>query len=260
MLVAVHSSARQQGVALAIVVWFVAAMSLLVVGIVSHARVDTRMAQLHVARAKAAAAGDGAIQLMLAERLLTESSAIAGPGLLQGNYQLGVSGVSVTLYPAAGFINLKVAPQKVLVALFQTVGQVSEGEANFLADNVVKWRAGLPNTDNKLSRVKNFQSIEDLLRIEGMSRSLFDAMRDYIAVGNWSGTGTDWAVAPEVLLQVLEETNPGEVDAVLRRRDKLSASQVPRKQMGEGSYQEAIGQTPWLAMAIRRGCGGDGYQ
>ena len=44
----------QSGVALAIVVWFLAAMSLLVSGIVFQAKVDTRMAQLHVARAKAA--------------------------------------------------------------------------------------------------------------------------------------------------------------------------------------------------------------
>jgi hypothetical protein len=30
--------------------------------------------------------------------------------------------------------------------------------------------------------------------------------------------------------------------------------------MGRGSYQELIVQTPWLAMATGRGCGGAGYQ
>ena len=34
---------KQEGVALALVVWFIAGMSLLVAGIVSHARVDSRM-------------------------------------------------------------------------------------------------------------------------------------------------------------------------------------------------------------------------
>ena len=52
---------RQRGVALGIVVWFIAGMALLVSGIVSEARVDTRMAQLHYFRAQAAAAADGAI-------------------------------------------------------------------------------------------------------------------------------------------------------------------------------------------------------
>ena len=35
---------RQSGVALAIVVWFIAGMTLLVSGIVSEAKIDTRMA------------------------------------------------------------------------------------------------------------------------------------------------------------------------------------------------------------------------
>ena len=69
----------QAGVALAIVLWFIAGMSLLVAGIVSQARVDTHMAQLHVARAKVVAAGDGAIRLRLAE-LLTARGSPAGEG------------------------------------------------------------------------------------------------------------------------------------------------------------------------------------
>jgi general secretion pathway protein K len=236
VLGAVGSAARQQGVALAIVVWFIAGMSLLVVGIVSHARVDTRMAQLHVARAKAVAAGDGAIQLMLADQLLTASAATAaaGSGLLRGNYQLGSSEVLVTLVPAAGFINLDSAPQKVLAALFQAVGQLPEGEANFLADNVVKWRGALSGIDKKPARVRKFQSTEDLLQVEGMSRTMFDALRDYIVVGKWGGTATDWTLAPEFLLQILEQTNPGEMDAVGSRRDNMTGSSFARGAGGRG--------------------------
>jgi general secretion pathway protein K len=254
VMVAVGSTARQQGVALAIVVWFIAGMSLLVVGIVSQARVDVRMAQLHVARAKAVAAGDGAIQLMLTERLLTKSSATAGSGLLQDNYQLGESEVSVTLHPAAGFINPNSAPQKVLAALFRTVGQVPEGEANFLADNVIKWRGSLAGTDRKQAWVRRFQSIEDLVQVEGMSRTLFDSMRDYVVVGNRGGTVTDWTIAPEVLLQVLEETNPGEIDAVRRRRDKMTgysfASAAGEQGTLSGTYRAdavvSYGDQAWL--------------
>ena len=76
------SGMRERGVALAIVVWFIAGMSLLVAGIVSHARVDTQMAQLHVARAKAAAAGDGAIQLMMAD-LVTGALTQGGGGVFK---------------------------------------------------------------------------------------------------------------------------------------------------------------------------------
>ena len=56
----------QRGVALGVVVWFIAGMALLVSGIIAEARIDTRMAQIHYFRAQAAAAGDGAINLALA--------------------------------------------------------------------------------------------------------------------------------------------------------------------------------------------------
>ena len=157
---------RQQGVALAIVVWFIAGMSLLVAGIVSHARVDTRMAQLHMARAKVVAAGDGAIRLMLADRLLLEDAVASEGDVLAGEYWLGNSKISVTLYPAAGLVDLNTAPQPVLAGLFSIVGQVSEGDANFLADNVVKWRGVSVGVDNTKRAGNRLRSIEDLLRVE----------------------------------------------------------------------------------------------
>ena len=97
---------RQRGVALPLVVWFIAGMSLLVAGMVSLARQDTKMAQLHLARAKAVAAGDGAVQLMLAERLMAETPVAADSGLLQDNFRLGDASValfaSVVLLPPPG--------------------------------------------------------------------------------------------------------------------------------------------------------------
>ena len=68
----------ETGVALAIVVWFIAGMALLVSGIVSDARMGTRMAQLHYFKAQAAAAGDGAINLALAEQMRRKSSGQGG--------------------------------------------------------------------------------------------------------------------------------------------------------------------------------------
>ena len=71
------------------------------------------MAQLHVARAKAAAAGDGAIALMLAERLLVPRPGLAA-NLMQDDYQIGDLSVSVTLFPEAALINMNSASQKTL--------------------------------------------------------------------------------------------------------------------------------------------------
>ncbi|MEK9543989.1 MAG: hypothetical protein VW016_10945, partial [Luminiphilus sp.] len=82
--------------ALGIVVWFIAGMALLVSGIVSEARVDTRMAQLHYFRAQAAAAADGAINLALAEQEGLRTSGQRGADRLQ-NYQVGPQEVEIRM-------------------------------------------------------------------------------------------------------------------------------------------------------------------
>jgi general secretion pathway protein K len=210
---------RERGVALAIVVWFIAGMSLLVAGMVSQARLDTRMAQLHVARAKAVAAGDGAIALMLAERLLVPRPGLAPANLMQDDYQIGDVSVSVTLSPEAAFVNMNSAPHKTLSVLFESLAGLPSGQANLLADNVIKWRSGSHRANNRKRIARDFKSAEDLLRVDGVNRTVFDAIRDYIVVGNNSGSVTDWTQAPEALLTVLEQVQPGEMQRILQQRE-----------------------------------------
>lgn len=241
---------RQRGVAMAIVVWFIAGMSLLVAGTVLHARVDTRMAQLHVAKAKAAAAGDGAIALMLAQHLLPADPASERYGAMKSSFRLGQTEVMVTLVPAAGFINLGTASQEVLAALFMLAGQLPGDEANFLADNVVKWREGRLDPEDKIAHANEFQAIEDLLRVDGVSRTLLDNVRDYIVAGSLAGSSTNWAVAPEALLQILEMANPEELERVSSERGKLAGGVQEEVQSLSGTYRAdalvAYGDQVWL--------------
>ncbi|MEE4144977.1 MAG: hypothetical protein V2I26_09265 [Halieaceae bacterium] len=199
---------RQRGVALAIVVWFIAGMSLLVAGIVAQARVDTHMAQVHVARAKAAAAGDGAIQLMMVDLMTSEPGK---EGVASGRYRLGEIEVSVSMQPVAGLIDINRAPPEVLFALFQLAGGLAEEEARLLAGTVVQSRtAGPPG--------RQLDALEDLLRIPGASRTLLDSVRDLIVVGDPGQGGMDWSLAPDELLDVLAAANPAQADAVRARR------------------------------------------
>jgi general secretion pathway protein K len=214
--------AKQRGVALAIVVWFIAGMSLLVAGIVSHARVDTRMAQLHVARAKAAAAGDGAIQLMMADVAAGNINARDGQSLPGGVYRMGELEVVVTLVPTSGLIDLNRASGEILAALFTIAALLDPAQAQTLADNVIKWRssgAGSPGSSAGKSR---FAAVEDLLRVDGVGRTLLDAVRDYVVVGMPSRKGVNWSLAPQAVLAVIQQTNPQKADAILQQRSRLA--------------------------------------
>lgn len=209
---------RQQGVALAIVVWFIAGMSLLVAGIVAQARVDTHMAQVHVARAKSVAAGDGAIQLMMADLSMDKFQQGDSPGMPVGHYRLGDVEVSVSLVPSSALIDIKSASAEVLTALFQLAGGLGENQSRQLAENVLESRTIAPGLRGRNSAIPRLDAMEDLLRLPGMTRTLLDAIRDFIVVGD-SAQGTNWSLASETLLGLLDQANPEQADAVRSRRD-----------------------------------------
>ena len=217
----------QSGVALAIVVWFIAAMSLLVAGIVAQAKVDTRMAQSHVARAQAVARGDGAIQLMLAAMQAKQIKGYRGRGVPQLDFEVGEQKVSVSLVPVAGLIDLNGAPRELLVELFAGSGAESGEDAQILAENVMKWRNQMsPGTRQKVK----FSSLEDLLRVEGVGRTLFEDIRDSIVVGAAASKGVDWMSAPESVLRVLNGEKEDVVTSVLSAREGnySPANAIPR--------------------------------
>lgn len=212
-----HAMDEQRGVALVIVVWFVAGMTLLVAGIVSIAKVDTKMAQLHLARAKTVAAGDGAINLIMADRVVGEKLKSPRPFVLENTYQMNDLKVTVQLSPAAGLVDINEASVEVLGALFFAIGEVGPSQAKYLADNVVKLR-------EEFSGKRAFYSVEDLLKVEGITRTLFDEVRDYVIVSAVSTMQTNWAMAPEELMVVMRKANAGDSARLLRRRDALLRS------------------------------------
>lgn len=185
---AIDSVERQRGVALGIVVWFIAGMTLLVSGIIAEARIDTRMAQLHYFRAQAAAAGDGAINLALAEQEGMRASGQAGANRLQ-NYQIGPRSVEVRMIPAGVFVNISSEDLQGLRSLFglaasqaQQQGIFWDGSPAALAAAVIEFRDGVGGRRGSL-----FHSPEDLLRVPGVTRGVYEAVRSYITVGDLAG-------------------------------------------------------------------------
>ncbi len=172
----------QRGVALAMVVWFIAAMSLLVVGIVSEARTDVRMAQTHIARAKTAAAGDGAINLLLARHGQLRERQNAGSGgdmepLLDDVFSIGELPVRVLMVPSGRLLDLRSASAEQLEELFASAGAMARSEARRMANTVLQSRNS--RGDMRIG-VPQLQSVEGWLQVPGFDRALLDAVRDEI--------------------------------------------------------------------------------
>jgi len=172
----------QAGVALAVVVWFIAGMSLLVAGIVSRAVVDTRLAQAHLFRAQAEAAGDGAINLLLADLL---EGRFAGSGdVPAAGYRLGAFPVRVLAMPTSALVNVNAAPAPQLARLFREYANATDDSARSLAASVVEWRR---SGGQQPPRPARFEVLEDLLKVEGMTRTRLDDIRHLATADGGSG-------------------------------------------------------------------------
>lgn len=201
---------RQRGVALGVVVWFIAGMALIVSGIVSEAKVDTRMAQLHYFRAKAAAAGDGAINLALAEQVGMRTSGQKGADRLQ-NYQVGSQSVEIRMIPGGLFVNISTEDVRGLRALFSAGAEIAADRGVIwdtppmaLARAVIEFRDG---TGGRRSRP--FHSPEDLLRVPGVSRGIYDTIRDYITVEGLASGYSGKAKATSLKIRQLQAAMTG---------------------------------------------------
>ena len=211
---------RQAGVALAIVVWFIAAMGLLVAGIVYQAKLETRAAQIHLAQAKIAAAGDGAIQLGLANLVSRNVSDNTQ------RFRLGDLEAMVYLTPSVGLIDLNRAPRELLSNLFRAIS-IPSGEAEILADNVIQWRS--PSLAGPGHRI---DSIESLLVIDGFDRVRIDALRDLVSSG-LSGTGFfSPKHAPEAVRQIVGMQEEG-----VERRPQGAGRGVPAALQRADAYR-----------------------
>ena len=222
---------RQDGVALAILVWFLAAMSILVAGIVYQARTDIKLAQLHKGQAEAAAAGDGAINLAMAELMILElRGEFSGRGIRHIETYVGDLRLGVELVPVSGLIDLNLALPGLLEILFAGDPFLDKQQRQDLVQNVVEWRSSVGDLDANEATGENragagstrrgrFEAVEDLLLVPGVGRDMFDRISHSIYVGNEGQSGVDWLSAPVSVLTLLNSGDQGAAIEIARSRD-----------------------------------------
>ena len=121
------------GAALIMVLWLVAALSLVVVAGAKGVRQQAQRATLDMERLRAESVLDAAIQL-IAQKLLADKG-LAGGYRIQ-RLGLGQSDVWVEVTPSGGLVDVNVASDALLQALFQRAGGLSPGEAVILTSRV----------------------------------------------------------------------------------------------------------------------------
>lgn len=122
-----------RGAALILVLWLVASLSLVVLSGAQGVRFQAQRTSMDLERLRTELVLDAAIQLT-AQRMLSDRTADS-PYRIQ-RLRLGQSDVWVEITPSGGLVDVNVASEAVLQALFQRAGGLSPGEATILASRI----------------------------------------------------------------------------------------------------------------------------
>ncbi len=195
-----HGPAHDQGVVLIAVLWMVAALSLIVMGLTNATRQETKRTSQARQLVQAKALGDAAIQLALQQ---IKASPQPLNKLTVADFNYGGHVISVQLQPLNGLIDLNNAPKELLVALFRFGGQQEPSQAEVLANNLIDARSKKDGRGVPLG----LESTDDLLSIPGFDYPLYAKIKGLVTADLRGGGKVNVMAAMTDVLAVLAEGN-----------------------------------------------------
>ena len=206
-------SRSQQGAALVLVMWLVAAMAITVGGALALARDEVNLASARLGEAQAFVIGKGIARLALLDRARArtaindegEADPAALTRVFKTQYELDGFRIVATVYPASGFVSVAEADPEVWQQLLSELGALDKSSAASLAQQIVETEleanaAGSGPVGSFQSYSSHRQSrsgvyVEQLLGVEGMNRAVYDRIRPSISPFNVA-SGVDATAAP----------------------------------------------------------------
>lgn len=192
---------RAGGMALIAVLWIVAALSLMVMGLSGTVRQQIQIAASQRDQVSGQAAGEAAVALAL-QALQAGTERPAGASTLTLPY--GGLAIAVEFAPLNGLISLNGAPAPLLAALLQSAGGLDAGRAQALAGALVAWRDGRPDVDPTAPgaagvQARRFEATEDMMLVPGVDYALYARIAPLVSADLGGGPVNPQAAPPAVL-------------------------------------------------------------
>ncbi len=219
------SRRASRGLALVVVMWMVAALSLLAAGLAGLSRGEIRVAQNVRMASEVAALGDAAIHMVA---LGLRSGADMPRGSFVHSMTFGEREVSVSVVPADGLIDLNAAREPLLRDLFVYGAGRDEVDAEQIARNIVEWRgvgSDPEDTDYEEAgmaggpRGERLEHPEDLLQVLGVTYDDYAKIARLITVSSES-PAIDPLSAPVEVLRIVAEGNDETAEMIAAARDE----------------------------------------
>ena len=223
---------RQAGMALALVLWMLTALSVLAAGLVAISREGTGSVDAKITSAKAFYLGKGAARLVMWDRAHQQSGEWAGEGttddmnadtIYTASYQFGDASVIARVFPSSGFMSMPTAASEAWVSFLSGVGGLDAASAAQVVDRFESYFEENEHTGGgselDTSTFGGYVSaysggeqgagggisyVETLLGVEGITREVYERIRR--SVSPISGSAApDPAFAPPELKAVFQE-------------------------------------------------------
>jgi general secretion pathway protein K len=204
----------QRGVALIAVLWLVAAMGLIITGLVQAVRSEARTTGLQRQALVANGFADAAILLALQNMRAQQKELSKTIQSIPVQFEGRLSEVSVQ--PLNGLIDINNASVVLLSDLYHHAGGMNADAAQALAQATVEFR----QTKSTKGRAQGFDAIEDLLGVSGMTYELYAKMNHLITADLKTGSGrVNPMAAPAGVLQVLTGGDVSRAAVLAAKRD-----------------------------------------
>lgn len=193
---------RHQGMALVLVLWIVAALSVFAMGLGTVLRQEAALVNVSRNMAYGRAAGEAvifeALQRMSVQSNLTDKLVTLDTVFMERNVQLQI-------IPWSGLININAAPAPLLAMLLQNAAQLPPAEAASLARTVIEARTSIAAASG--GQVP-WDAPEDLLQVSGMGYAIFTRIREYLVAEPGGRQGINPEAALPSLKAWLESSSP----------------------------------------------------
>lgn len=218
---------RQGGIALAVLLWFIAALSLMVAGIVLSARIDVKLAQQQTIDARTTAIGNGAVNLVMRHLLTLQQAGEYMQGdALTLNFSAFEQSVSARVVPATGLLAINEASPELWHQLLVWGAGLDAAQADELVANIQAWlqvpQENLP-ANNQPSRRSRFMVVEDLLLVDGMNREILERIR-LLITASMGGSGIALRAASPAMIKVLMNGDENAANQLLAERESNPAA------------------------------------
>jgi general secretion pathway protein K len=208
-----NTGLRQRGVALIAVMWLVAAMALIITGIVQSVRSEVRVVSLHRQSALASPLADAAV--LLAMQRMHANKLELPKGITQIPVEFDGQTFDVWVRPANGLVDINQAPAELIARLYQFAGDLDADLAQKLAQSTVEFR----QTKSPKGTAIGFDAPEDLLGVPAMTYGLYAKIKNLVTADLRGGSGRINPMAsPLGVMQVLTGGDAARAQALLAQR------------------------------------------